>query len=192
MTRSTALLLTLLTLLFAVFGWIPEAGATLSTTGNINFLLGAKRLRYSDSDHLAGALDISCGLVRWPVLLNAYASGSRGTGETDTDGSPFTDVRYEAGIGLMGTWPVGPFHPHVGAGVGRITQRFHIEVDGIPRDRRFVDAEDHRWIAWGAFWRHRSGLNVGFAVRTSKVRHDPILGGTHYGLTLGWGWPGKP
>jgi len=191
--RSTAFLPTLLLFTLTVFGCIPEAKANLSTTGNVNFLLGAKHVEYSRTDdQLAASLDVTCGVRGCPVLLDAYSSGSWGEGQNSFD-DPITEARYETGGGLMGIWRFGSFFPHLGFGWGRITRKAHIGPGGESGERRFQETEPQRWVSWGGFWRFPSGVNLGLAVRSSAGHQRyPSLGGTHYGLTLGWGWPGKP
>ncbi len=193
MTRSTLLLSTLLILMLAAFGWTPDAEANFSTTGNVNFLLGAKDVGYrSTGDQRAASLDVTCGIAGCPVLLDAYSSGSWGEGRNSFDDT-ITEARYETGGGLMGIWRFGSFFPHLGFGWGRITMKAHIGPGGESGERRFEETDSHRWVSWGGFWRFPSGINLGLAVRSSKGHQRyPSLGGTHYGLTLGWGWPGKP
>jgi hypothetical protein len=187
-SRPTAIIL--LAFLLAFFGWNPRAEAGFRTTGNVNFLLGAKDVGYSGiSDQRAAAVDITGGIQGLPLLLDAYSSGSWGKGR-NSFGDPLTEARYETGGGLIATWAFGSFHPHLGAGLGRTTWKVQHESD----ERKFQVAEANRWIAGGGFWRFASGVNVGVAVRSSTGHHRyPELGGTHYGLTLGWGWPrGRP
>jgi hypothetical protein len=175
-----------------IFTCIPVADASFSTTGNVNFLLGAKHVDYSGTgDQLAAGLDITFGIRGCPVLLDAYSSGSWGEGENAFD-DPISEARYETGGGLIGSWSFGSFHPHLGFGFGRTTWKVHIGPGGESEERRFQVTEAHRWVSWGGFWRFASGVNVGLAIRSSKGHQKyPEHGGTHYGLTLGWGWPGR-
>jgi len=192
-SRSVAPLPTLLIFMLAAFCGIPEAAANFGTTGNVNLLLGAKHVGYSGTgDQRAASLDAMCGIRGFPVLLDAYSGASWGKGQNSFD-DPITEARYETGGGLMGIWRFGSFFPHVGSGWGRITMKAHIGPGGESGERRFEETDSHRWTSWGGFWRFPSGINLGLAVRSS-VGHQryPELGGTHYGLTLGWGWPGKP
>jgi len=190
-SRSVAPLPTLLIFTLAAFCGIPEAGANFSTTGNVNLLLGAKRVDSGTGDQLAAALDVSCGIRGCPVLLDAYSSGTRGKGQ-NSFGDPITETTYETGGGLMGIWRFGSFNPNVGFGWGRITRKVHIGPGGESGERRFEEADYDRWMSWGGFWRLPCGINLGLAVRSSVAhQHYQELGGTQYGLTLGWGWPGK-
>jgi hypothetical protein len=50
------------------------------------------------------------------------------------------------------------------------------------------------WLGGGVFWRLGERFNLGLAARftSAEVRFpagDIEAGGTHLGLTLGWGWP---
>ncbi|HMI31303.1 MAG TPA: hypothetical protein VK527_06150, partial [Candidatus Limnocylindrales bacterium] len=79
MSRPTVI--TLLAFLLAFFGWNPRAEAGFRTTGNVNFLLGAKDVGYSGiRDQRAAAVDITGGIQGLPLLLDAYSSGSWGKG----------------------------------------------------------------------------------------------------------------
>jgi hypothetical protein len=188
----TRLLVPLVLLTAALLTGVSSTAAWSASTGNVNLLVGTKLLDEQRDDPPCVALDVTWGLHGWPLLLNAYVSGSWMKGET-AFGDDLTEAWYETGIGLTRMWSVRSFHPSLGAGIAQVSRRTHILPGGESGEHRYGDEGTRLWIAVGGSWRLGSGLNLGVATRFSEIGHtDRSLGGTHLGFTLGWGWPGHP
>jgi len=163
--------------------------AHASSNGAVNLLLGKKSLDSRESQPCL-ALDLLWGQRGWPVLFNLYVSGAWDEYETPIY-TTNTEANYEAGLGLAKIWNLGSLHPHASAGTGYMWRRIHSDEGETSERRRLNSSDVGLWVGTGTFWRSRWGLDLGVAVRFSGLATSGYsLGGTHVGITLGWGWPG--
>jgi len=186
MTRSVPLAIFFVVLI--------SPAASSGSTGNVSLTFGPKLVGgdWIEARPPCIGVDLMCGANSWPVLLNAYASGSWGKGPNSV-WDEVSESTYETGIGMTRIWNIRSFRPRIGAGIAHLSRRTHILPGGESGESRFEDAGTRLWIVGGGSWPVGSGANLGATVRFSELRHMyPSLGGTHLGLTLGWGWPTAP
>jgi hypothetical protein len=179
-----------LLLFLALITLTVKAVPSVASTANLNLSIGTNPNRSPAEDQPSVALDLFWGGDNWSVLFNPYFSGSWDKDEDAFGGEALT-VDYEAGVGLSRVWNVGSFHPHVGGGVGHLWRRSYREEDPMLTERASASHSDTGlWASGGVFHHFSSGLSIGTTIRLSGLASPGShLGGTHVGLTIGWGWP---
>lgn len=181
---------------------IPMAHA--DATGEVNFLLGQKKLSSSDWEPIEtqgefGAV-MSFGQKDWPVSIavDVLVSAAEKDAYDPSLGSyTFTGSTYEIDFGVRKVWGKKATRPYIGAGVGFIGAAAELDAGFVS-----VDGDDSAFGLWadaGVFWRLGSHFNIGLDLRYSDasvdldfggglVAQDVSAGGFSYGLLLGFGW----
>lgn len=164
-------------------------------TGSANFVLGQKILSENDWEPIeeqpAGAAELTWGSSDWPIMLATdfvYSVDDEESSGLDVDGSTL-----EIGVGIRETLQAGSnFNYYLGAGIGLI--RADVEVETSSGEVEDDDVAGSYWLNAGVYWRLGSRFNLGAGARYSYGKadideEDIRVGGFHYGLLLGWGWP---
>ena len=164
---------------------IPTARAELTTA----LTVGTKSHHTTD-DQLGTTLELIGRDHRWPVYLEGYAAGAWDKDHGARE-ETIQDSGYELGVGLGRMLHLGPFHPHVGAGVARAWSVMHIIPEsGV--ERWYRDSRYRPWLTLEALFVTRANVVIGGTARWSEFRPTrPSFGGTLLGFTIGWSNDGK-
>ena len=176
---------------------VPRAFAA----GNMNFFLGAKALDENDwepiDSHSEFGIMLDFGGEEWPVNLAVDLMVSS-TEETATI-PPFGSVEVKAAtteldLGVRKAFDIGSMHPFIGGGIGFMAGAYEVgglfECDG---------SGTGGWVDAGIYWTLAESFNIGFDARSSSAdveftctgggsAGDLNVGGTHFGLILGYHW----
>jgi opacity protein-like surface antigen len=189
------------------------ASAPALADGNVNFLIGERRLQEDfwertdlDRQGLFG-MNFDYGQPTWPIraMFGVHTSGAFDWDSGDNVpgfGDPeAVVVELSAGAAWM---PLqGRTRPYIGAGVSRVGAWVDLFSDDY-------DSSFAYYVHGGVFWRLGSNFNFGFDLRTlqgSDLRFDAIkLGlppseypdgrlridadGAQISFAIGFGWPG--
>ena len=180
-----------------VVAWIALTGApcVAGSQGTANFVFGGRTLDEEDwgdvHDPSDFTFDLAWGDDRWPVLINVYLANAYS--EVDSSGYVIEGVITEVGIGARKVWDVGRLHPYAAGG-------FVFAGADVDRSGDIVDTNDGGgglWLGAGAYFRVLERINLGAGLRFTAVDgeidgRDAKLGGTSFGVILGWAWPASP
>jgi len=184
---TRALLLAILSFSLLDVSRPPDA----SGTALASLTVGLKSFKYWNSQP-AQSLDLMYGGHGWPLLLDGFVCRASGK-DRDAFDDFLEGSSYEAGLGIAKVWNIGTFHPHLAGGASRVWWRTHITLVEEPGEGTFESKASRLWLAGGGFWSIGSGFHLGAAVRLSELRAMyPSLGGTHAGISFGWGSPETP
>lgn len=179
---------------FAAILFLAAPSVMAAATGNANFILGLKAMDEDDWGSLDSqgefGAEVSFGRDHWPVLIAIDLLGSRAE---DTDrGIDFEASTSELDLGVRKIWEFRRMRPYVGGGIALINAELRATDSGIT----IIEDDDDvgAWVGGGLFWRLRTRVNIGIAVRYSRAQvrlfgADAEAGGIHAGMLLGWGWP---
>ncbi len=168
-------------------------------SGDVNLLLGAKRLDRDDwrptERHGEFGFQANVQPPGWPVALAADLLGSR-RDEPVSRGS-FVKQRArtsELDLGARKIWRPGPrTRPYLGGGLALVSGELEFAGPfGSTYDR---DASAGLWLGGGVFWTLNSVFNVGLDAKLSSagVRlfgDRKNAGGLHLGMLMGLHWGG--
>lgn len=165
--------------------------ASARTVGDLNFVIGQK---FFDDDewgsideHDAFGIELTWGNADWPFLIATdiiYSTTDENVLGVDIDG---TTIEFDFGVRKI--WQRGNARPYIGGGLAYISG----EID-FAGSKILDESELGGWVGGGVYWRVGRRFNIGAALRYSSAETDIPggdlnLGGTTFGLTLGWGWP---
>ena len=157
-------------------------------------------------------LEMSFGGNDWPVMIAVDILGSSAD---DSFSYYYYDYVYgygyfndydvkastlELAVGVRKTWEFAgnPTRPYIGGGITGIRGEVEFDVD-TPFDSFSVDDSGFGvgwWVGGGVYWKLGQSFNLGVNVRHSSAEVDfddfgvsnVDVGGTHFGLILGWGF----
>ena len=184
--------------LLAVVGFGgPAVAVGGEFTGNVNFLLGQKMLNDKDWEPLENqpefGAEITWGDSSWPISIATDIFYSKDDGEDDS-GNDLDGSTMEFDLGIREIKNTENFYYYIGLGFGLVSAEAEATLSGTKFDDS--DTGISGWGGGGIFWRLGSRFNVGLAARYSVADvtlfdEDVRAGGFHYGVILGWGWPGS-
>jgi len=172
------------------------SGSAFGLVGNLSAGLGEKWWSHPTFDnriHKGGTREPSANVLLGhrvlPILLEGYASQTRGDGTTDVETS-FEETRVEVGLGAVGIWRVGPIYSHAGGGIARISARIKPLYSLEPPQYSFTSTG--HWIGAGALLPLVAGFSVGAIGRYTNIHHgNDQIGGLSASALIGWGRLGK-
>ncbi len=166
--------------------------------GDANFFLGTKQVDKDDwgvfgvdDGWTEFGAEVTWGGEKWPVWIATDVLVAVDIEENyGFFGNDAVVLSQEIALGVRKIWKAGATRPYIGGGLDIITAAF---------DNDFTNDSDIAfgpWLGGGVFWRLGSRFNIGASVRWSDADvtiegFDLKAGGMHYGLLLGWGWPGE-
>lgn len=165
--------------------------ASARTVGDLNFVIGQK---FFDDDewgsideHDAFGIELTWGNADWPFLIATDIIYS--TTDESVPGGKAEGTTIEFDFGVRKIWQRGQARPYIGGGLAYISG----EIDSAG-GKILDESELGGWVGGGVYWRVGRRFNIGAALRFSSADTDIPggdlnLGGTTFGLTLGWGWP---
>jgi hypothetical protein len=168
--------------------------------GDANFFLGSKQVDQDDWGVFGvdggwgefGA-EITWGPEKWPVWFATDVLVAIDAKENyGFPGNDVVTITEEIALGVRKVWKAGATRPYIGGGLDIITGAVAIDTP----DTSEGDIGLGPWVGGGVFWRLGSRFNIGVSARWSDAQVsiggvDLAAGGMHYGLLLGWGWPGE-
>ncbi len=174
---------------------VTPAHAESGYSGNVNGIIGAKRIDNDNIDHrnltLIGIM-YDFNVAEWPFNLaidGLFAWDTKEIGGVDVDVGTF-----ELGFGVRKDFriPDTDLLPFVGAGLS-------FNALGVDRDDVDDDGDTAlgRYFTTGAFWNFDNGFNLGLVYRYTRADVELELegtefrtraGGHHYALMFGNRW----
>jgi hypothetical protein len=168
--------------------------------GDANFFLGSKQVEKDDwsvfgvdDSWTEFGAEVTWGPEKWPVWFATDVLVAVDVQENyGFPGNDVTTLTEEIALGLRKIWKAGATRPYIGGGLDIITAAVDTDFLGFSEG----DVALGPWVGGGVFWRIGSRFNIGASVRWSDAEvtiegFDLKTGGMHYGLLLGWGWPGE-
>ena len=171
---------------------VPSAYAE----GNVNFFLGQKSLHedfgdFTDQGEFGILFDY--GNQGWPVHLAVDLLVSAKEGESGV--TSFTTSEFD--VGVRKPFEIGNMHPFVGGGIGVMSAEIDSSWLG-----KCEGSGGGVWADAGIFWTLGQSFNLGFDARYSSADvefecsggyagwdgEEFNIGGTHFGLLLGFHW----
>ena len=170
-------------------GLAPVGIAPAQTVGDLNIVLGQKLLDEDEwgsiDGHDALGIELTWGNAEWPFLIATdilYSTTDENVLGVDEEGTTI-----ELDFGVRKVWQRGNARPYIGGGFAFISGE--IEMAG---GRILDETELGGWLGGGVYWRVGRRFHIGFTLRFSSAEvdipgGDLDLGGSTFGLTLGWG-----
>jgi hypothetical protein len=170
--------------------------ASAEAHGNLNFLLGLKRMSENDWEPVENQRELGIladwGSKSWPIHIATdflISKDDEGSSGEDVDGKT-----WELAAGVRKVWYKHEHvRPYVGGGINLVHAKLEVEDSAGQVDDK--DKGIGAWIGGGLYYRIGPVFQIGAALRYSYAKvdlfgEDVNAGGLHYGLLLGFGWPG--
>jgi hypothetical protein len=167
-----------------------------ASAGAVHVFVGQKFLDEDEwepiEEQVELGIDAAFGGDDWPVWINLGLFGSNEEEEISAV-EEVEGTTTEFYVGVNKTWTGRRFHPYVAGGLAFVNTEVEFRDDvGSVQDE---DSAVGLYLGGGGYWRLGSSFNLGAMIRFSMADADVFGddfedgGGTHLGLTVGFGWP---